>query len=133
LLGQLAQLHQERLVIVGFKKMGRLPRDPSPSGFAESLHSRHLCGLVHGKLTQEIPHKRSSVRWRSQVTKSKRHLRYFRILPTNTLECDEMLANRVLLVDDDEIVRMAVTVVLKQIGFSVTCAASVVEALKHIS
>jgi CheY-like chemotaxis protein len=44
-----------------------------------------------------------------------------------------MSANRVLLVDDDEIVRMAVTVVLEQSGFSVTCAANVVEALKRIS
>jgi CheY-like chemotaxis protein len=44
-----------------------------------------------------------------------------------------MLANRVLLVDDDEIVRMAVTGVLEQNGFVVTGATNVVEALKQIS
>jgi CheY-like chemotaxis protein len=40
---------------------------------------------------------------------------------------------RVLLVDDDEIVRMALTGVLEQSGFVVTSAASVTEALKLIS
>jgi CheY-like chemotaxis protein len=40
---------------------------------------------------------------------------------------------RVLLVDDDEIVRMALTGVLEQSGFVVTSAASVPEALKRIS
>ena len=40
---------------------------------------------------------------------------------------------RVLLVDDDEIVRMALTGVLEQSGFVVTTAASVTEALKLIS
>ena len=40
---------------------------------------------------------------------------------------------RVLLVDDDEIVRMALTGVLEQSGFGVTSAASVTEALKLIS
>jgi DNA-binding response OmpR family regulator len=44
-----------------------------------------------------------------------------------------MLANRVLLVDDDEIVRTAVAGVLEQSGFEVTCATNVVEALKRIS
>jgi DNA-binding response OmpR family regulator len=44
-----------------------------------------------------------------------------------------MLANRVLLVDDDEIARMAVAGVLEQSGFEVTCATNVVEALKRIS
>ena len=40
---------------------------------------------------------------------------------------------RVLLVDDDEIVRMALTGALEQSGFVVTCAAGVPEALKLIS
>jgi DNA-binding response OmpR family regulator len=40
---------------------------------------------------------------------------------------------RVLLVDDDEIVRMALTGALEQSGFVVTCAAGVAEALKLIS
>src|SRR6202035_6044196 len=40
---------------------------------------------------------------------------------------------RVLLVDDDEIVRMALTAALEQSGFVVTCAAGVPEALKLIS
>jgi CheY-like chemotaxis protein len=44
-----------------------------------------------------------------------------------------MLANRVLLVDDDEVVRMTLTGVLEQSGFVVTCAPNVVEALKRIS
>jgi CheY-like chemotaxis protein len=44
-----------------------------------------------------------------------------------------MLANRVLLVDDDEVVRMTLTGVLEQGGFAVTCAANVVEALKRIT
>jgi DNA-binding response OmpR family regulator len=44
-----------------------------------------------------------------------------------------MLANRLLLVDDDEIVRMAVAGGLEQSGFAVTCATNVVDALKHIS
>jgi len=39
---------------------------------------------------------------------------------------------RVLLVDDDEIVRMALTAALEQSGFVVTCAAGVREALKLI-
>jgi DNA-binding response OmpR family regulator len=39
---------------------------------------------------------------------------------------------RVLLVDDDEIVRMALTAALEQSGFVVTCAAGVQEALKLI-
>jgi CheY-like chemotaxis protein len=40
---------------------------------------------------------------------------------------------RVLLVDDDEIVRMALTGALEQSGFAVTCAAGVPEALRLIS
>jgi CheY-like chemotaxis protein len=44
-----------------------------------------------------------------------------------------MLANRILLVDDDEIVRMTLTGVLEQSGFAVTCASNVVEALKRIT
>ncbi len=40
---------------------------------------------------------------------------------------------RVLLVDDDEIVRMALTGALEQSGFVVTTAAGVPEALKLIS
>jgi CheY-like chemotaxis protein len=59
-------------------------------------------------------------------------LRYFRIVPITGLEAT-ILAYKVLLVDDDEIVRMAVTVVLEQRGFAVTCATNVVEALKCIS
>ena len=44
-----------------------------------------------------------------------------------------MSTNRVLLVDDDEVVRMTLTGVLEQSGFAVTCATNVVEALKRIS
>ena len=44
-----------------------------------------------------------------------------------------MSANRVLLVDDDEIARSAAAEVLRQSGFAVTCAKNVVEALKRIS
>jgi CheY-like chemotaxis protein len=40
---------------------------------------------------------------------------------------------RVLLVDDDEIVRIALTAALEESGFLVTCAAGVPEALKLIS
>jgi DNA-binding response OmpR family regulator len=43
-----------------------------------------------------------------------------------------MLANRLLLVDDDELVCMAVAGGLEQSGFAVTCATNVVEALKLI-
>jgi CheY-like chemotaxis protein len=44
-----------------------------------------------------------------------------------------MSANRVLLVDDDEIVRTTLAGVLEQSGFAVTCATNVVEALKRIT
>ena len=44
-----------------------------------------------------------------------------------------MLANRLLLVDDDEVVRMTLTGALEQSGFTVTCASNVVEALKRIT
>jgi CheY-like chemotaxis protein len=44
-----------------------------------------------------------------------------------------MLVNRVLLVDDDEVVRMTLSGALEQSGFTVTCATNVVEALKRIS
>jgi CheY-like chemotaxis protein len=44
-----------------------------------------------------------------------------------------ILANRVLLVDNDEIARTAVAGVLEQNGFAVTCAKNVVEVLKRIS
>jgi len=44
-----------------------------------------------------------------------------------------MADTRVLLVDDDEVVRMSLSFVLEQSGFAVTSAASVREALKHIS
>jgi CheY-like chemotaxis protein len=44
-----------------------------------------------------------------------------------------MSTNKVLLVDDDEVVRVALGGVLEQSGFAVTCAANVVEALKHIT
>jgi CheY-like chemotaxis protein len=44
-----------------------------------------------------------------------------------------MSTNKVLLVDDDEVVRLTLGGVLERSGFSVTCAANVVEALKHIT
>ena len=44
-----------------------------------------------------------------------------------------MADTRVLLVDDDEVVRMSLSLVLEQSGFTVTSAASVPEALKYIS
>ncbi len=44
-----------------------------------------------------------------------------------------MLANRVLLVDDDEVVRLTLTGLLEQSGFAVTCASNVMEALKRIT
>lgn len=40
---------------------------------------------------------------------------------------------RVLLVDDDEVARLGLTMILEQSGFEVTCAANVSEALKYIS
>ena len=44
-----------------------------------------------------------------------------------------MATNRVLLVDDDEVVRLTLTGILQQSGFEVTCAANVVEALRRIT
>jgi CheY-like chemotaxis protein len=44
-----------------------------------------------------------------------------------------MAATRVLLVDDDEVVRMTLTGVLEQSGFTITTAANVPEALRLIS
>ena len=44
-----------------------------------------------------------------------------------------MSSNKVLLVDDDEVVRVALGGVLEQSGFAVTCAANVVEALRRIT
>ncbi len=44
-----------------------------------------------------------------------------------------MAATRVLLVDDDEVVRVSLTFVLEQSGFTVTSAGNVPEALKYIS
>jgi len=44
-----------------------------------------------------------------------------------------MATNRVLLVDDDEVVRLTLTGILEQSGFEVTCAANVVEALRRIT
>ena len=44
-----------------------------------------------------------------------------------------MSANRVLLVDDDEVVRMTLTGVLEQSGFKITTAANVPEALRLIT
>jgi CheY-like chemotaxis protein len=40
---------------------------------------------------------------------------------------------RILLVDDDEVVRAALSEVLGHSGFAVTSASNVVEALRHIS
>lgn len=40
---------------------------------------------------------------------------------------------KILLVDDDELVRVTLCEVLEQNGFAVTSAANVSEALKHIS
>src|SRR6202021_3194141 len=45
----------------------------------------------------------------------------------------DMSEIKVLVVDDDEIVRATLTGVLGQSGFSVTSAANVADALKHIS
>jgi CheY-like chemotaxis protein len=44
-----------------------------------------------------------------------------------------MSTNRVLLVDDDEVVRMTLTGVLEQSGFTITTAANVPEALRLIT
>jgi CheY-like chemotaxis protein len=44
-----------------------------------------------------------------------------------------MSTNKVLLVDDDEVVRLTLGGVPERSGFTVTCAANVVEALKHIT
>jgi CheY-like chemotaxis protein len=44
-----------------------------------------------------------------------------------------MSTNKILLVDDDELVRLTLGGVLERNGFAVTCAANVVEALKHIT
>ena len=44
-----------------------------------------------------------------------------------------MSANRVLLVDDDDVIRTTLTGVLEQSGFVGTCATNVVEALKRIT
>jgi DNA-binding response OmpR family regulator len=44
-----------------------------------------------------------------------------------------MTNNRILLVDDDEVVRFSLGKVLEQHGFAVTTAANVSEALKHIN
>jgi CheY-like chemotaxis protein len=44
-----------------------------------------------------------------------------------------MADTRVLLVDDDEVVRMSLTFVLEQSGFTVTSASNVPEALRYIS
>jgi CheY-like chemotaxis protein len=44
-----------------------------------------------------------------------------------------MSTNRVLLVDDDEVVRVTLSGLLEARGFAVTCATNVVEALKHIT
>jgi CheY-like chemotaxis protein len=44
-----------------------------------------------------------------------------------------MADTRVLLVDDDEVVRLSLSFVLEQSGFTVTSAANVPEALKYIS
>ena len=43
-----------------------------------------------------------------------------------------MLATRVLLVDDDEVVRLSLTELLEQSGFAITCAANVPDALRLI-
>jgi CheY-like chemotaxis protein len=46
---------------------------------------------------------------------------------------EAMPITRVLVVDDDEIVRETLSEVLEQSGFAITCASNVVDALKHIS
>jgi CheY-like chemotaxis protein len=43
-----------------------------------------------------------------------------------------MPTTRILLVDDDEVVRMTLIGILEESGFEVTCARDVVEALNHI-
>ena len=43
------------------------------------------------------------------------------------------MSTKVLLVDDDELIRMTLTGFLEQSGFAVTCATNVVEALKRIT
>jgi CheY-like chemotaxis protein len=40
---------------------------------------------------------------------------------------------KILLVDDDELVRLTLSEILEQSSFAVTSAANVTEALKHIS
>jgi CheY-like chemotaxis protein len=45
----------------------------------------------------------------------------------------KMSANRILIVDDDEVVRMTLTDVLEQSGYAITAAANVPEALKLIA
>jgi CheY-like chemotaxis protein len=50
-----------------------------------------------------------------------------------TLEGDAMAVTRILLVDDDDLIRLTMTEVLREHGFEVTAAANVPEALKHIS
>src|ERR1700723_1222935 len=44
-----------------------------------------------------------------------------------------MPLTRILLVDDDELIRVTLTELLEQSGFAVTSVTNVVEALKHIS
>jgi CheY-like chemotaxis protein len=44
-----------------------------------------------------------------------------------------LVETRILLVDDDEIVRYSLCKILEQDGFAVTTAANVSEALQHIS
>jgi CheY-like chemotaxis protein len=61
------------------------------------------------------------------------HLKVLRVAPIISLEEHRLLANRVLLVDDDEVVRMTVTGLLEQSGFAVTFASNVMEALKRIT
>ena len=62
-----------------------------------------------------------------------RHLPRDRRVFVGSPEGDTVTRTKVLLVDDDEVVRFTLEKVLEQHGFDVTTAANVPEALKHIS
>jgi len=72
----------------------------------------------------------------SPATKRERYerrLRYYRVAPMMSLKGGKMATNKILLVDDDELVRLTLGGVLERSGFAVTCAENVVEALKRIT